>query len=275
MAASTAHEFYSISDADAQRAYVGMRRAAEWVGFFLPYLQPGFSLLDCGCGVGSITLDLAAIVAPGRVIGIDRDESQLAIARANAAQRGLTNVSFEPGNVYALRFKAESFDAVLAHTLLYHLGDPLRALREMRRVLKPSGVAAVSDDDWATIVSSPADSPVQQATALMTKVVEFNGGSPFYSRHLRGLMLQAGFVKTEGYAVAAEHYGTLDETRRIAAIVRGVFTSPDFVALVTGQGWATKPEIENIVASIQAWGDRPDAFYAVMYCAAVGRNRGQ
>ena len=90
-------EFYSINDAEAQRIYVGVRRAKEWVGFSLPHLKKGMHLLDCGCGVGSITLDLAELVAPGPVIGLDMDESQLEIARQNAGQRGLTNVTFEQG----------------------------------------------------------------------------------------------------------------------------------------------------------------------------------
>ena len=55
MASDQPQEFYSLSDHEAQRAYVGVRRAEEWVGFFLPHLRPGMSLLDCGCGVGSIS----------------------------------------------------------------------------------------------------------------------------------------------------------------------------------------------------------------------------
>jgi len=68
MATDPPKEFYSISDAGAQHTYVGVRRAAQWAGFFLPHLRPGFSVLDCGCGVGSITLDLAEQVAPGQVV---------------------------------------------------------------------------------------------------------------------------------------------------------------------------------------------------------------
>src|SRR4030095_9288535 len=176
-------EFYSISDAEAQRTYVSVRRAKDWVGFFLPFLKKGFSLLDCGCGVGSITLDLAELVAPGQVVGVDMDEGQLEIARVNARERGLTNVSFEPGNVYELRFESGTFDAVLAHTLLYHLSDPLRALKELRRVLKPGGIAAISDDDFDTVTIAPDHPFVKRITNIWKNVVLFNGGNPFYSRN--------------------------------------------------------------------------------------------
>ena len=107
-------ETYIISDVEAQRMYTGVRRAAQWGPFFLPHLRPGLSLLDCGCGVGSITLDLAEIVAPGRVVGLDLDEEQLAIARHAAVQCGLTNATFEQGSIYDLPFDNGTFDAVLA-----------------------------------------------------------------------------------------------------------------------------------------------------------------
>ena len=264
------NEFYSLSDAEAQRAYVSVRRAAEWVPFFLPHLKPGFSVLDCGCGVGSITMDIAELVAPGEVIGIDMDESQLEIARAHSKQRGLTNITFEQGNIYQLRFDDNTFDAALAHTLLYHLSDQGRALREMRRVLKPGGVAAVSDDEFNSVTYSPENTSWRKLVDLWKKVVLHNGGNPVYSRHLRGLMLEARFVRAEGHAVATEHYGTLEETRRWATIVNGVIRSPDFVKLVIAENWITQAELNEMYGEIEKWGERPDAFFAIMYCTAVG-----
>ena len=261
--------FYSVSDAEAQRTYVGVRRAAQWVAFFLPHLKSGFRVLDCGCGVGSITLDIAELVAPGQVIGVDRDESQLEVARTHAKERGLTNISFEQGNVYQLRFDDNSFDAVLAHTLLYHLSNHVGILREFHRILKPGGVAAISDDDFNTVTHSPESPSWRKLIELWGKVVRYNGGDPFYSRHLRGLMVEAGFIKTEGYAVATDHYGTLDETRRWAMIVNGVIQSPDFAKLVIGENWSTQAELDEMANEIERWGERPDAFYAVMYCAAL------
>jgi len=265
-------EFYSFSDAEAQRTYVSVRRAKDWVGFLLPHLKKGFSVLDCGCGVGSITLDLADLAAPGPVIGVDMDEGQLEIGRVNARERGLTNITFAQGNVYDLRFDSGTFDAALAHTLLYHLSDPLRALKELRRVLKPSGIVAISDDDFDTLTLSPPHPLNQRAIDIMKNVVLFNGGSPFYSRNLRALLLEAGFARTEGFAVAAEHYGRLDETRRMASVMTRLMSDPALKDVAIGQGWTTEKELEEIISWMREWGERPDAFMAILYCAALGWN---
>jgi ubiquinone/menaquinone biosynthesis C-methylase UbiE len=90
-------------------------------------------LIDCGCGPGSITLDLARIVAPGAVVGIDRRQASLSDARTFARERGVANVAFEVANVYQLPFPDRSFDAAFACALLQHLAAPLEALKEMHR----------------------------------------------------------------------------------------------------------------------------------------------
>jgi ubiquinone/menaquinone biosynthesis C-methylase UbiE len=263
-------EFYSISVENAQREYVQIRRANQWVPFFVKQLQPGMEVLDCGCGVGSITIDLGEIVAPGQVIGIDQDPNQLKVARALAKERGVTNVQFQVGNAYELEFSDESFDAVLAHTLLVHLSDPLVVLVEMHRVLKPTGVIGVSDDDYSTLVISPQNPILEKFKDLWPRYLIHNGGNPYYSRHLRSLLLQAGFSRTEGHAVAADSYGSLEETRRLSNILRQLFRAPEFVKVVTDQKWTSEGELEAMIAAFEAWGERPDAFAAIMYCAAVG-----
>ncbi len=263
-------ETYTISDPDAQRIYTGVRRASQWTPFLLPHLRPGMALLDCGCGGGSLTLDLAAIVAPGRVVGLDLDEGQLALARCEATRRSLTNVAFQQGNVYDLPFADGEFDAVLAHTLLIHLRDPLAALKSMRRVLAPGGVAAVADDDHDAVVYAPDDPIMHHIGDLFRAMMRRNGASPTYSRHLRGLLLQAGFARTEGFAMAADFSGNLAATRQRADVLVRVLRDPAVVALVTGQGWVTPAGLEEMVAYLLAWGERPDAFFAILYCAALG-----
>jgi ubiquinone/menaquinone biosynthesis C-methylase UbiE len=263
-------ETYSLSAPDVQREYTGSRRATDWVGFFLPHLHPGMRLLDLGCGVGSITLDLAKIVAPGQVIGVDLDASQLELARSSATRRGLTNVRFEVAGAYELPFPDNTFDAALAHTLLIHLREPGRALRELRRVVRPGGVVAVSDDDFGTAVLSPADPLVEEAISLLVRVVQHNGGNPYYARHLRRCFLDAGFVQTEGHVVAADYYGTADATRWFARLIDPLFRDPAFLDVVIGQRWVDRAHLETILAEIRSWAKRPDAFFAITYCAALG-----
>jgi ubiquinone/menaquinone biosynthesis C-methylase UbiE len=264
-------EFYSIADPQAQVEYVQVRRAARWVPFLLPHVLPGMRLLDCGCGVGSITLDLAEIVAPGETVGIDVDAGQLELARAAAAARGLRNVRFAVGSVYELPFAGASFDVALAHTVLAHLSEPLRALKEMRRILAPGGIVVVSDEDSSTWVVAPEDSAMFRVMAeLEPRIIAANGGSPFYSRNLRRLLMDAGFTRTEGYAMAADFYGTPEETRRFAAFVGRLMQNPDLVQLVVARGWASPDELQALPAELQAWGERPDAFAAALYCAALG-----
>src|SRR6185437_5264890 len=94
--------------------------------------------------------------------------------------------------------------------------------------------------------------------------------SPYYSPNLRGLMLEAGFARTEGYAVAAEQYGTREETRRIAGIAAQLIQNPDIHQFVVANGWVSSDEVETMLADVLAWGERPDAFAAVLYCAALG-----
>src|SRR5215475_3742418 len=144
-------------DAEWNRA-VFARRTGRVAAFLAPHLRAGMRLLDCGCGPGSITVDLARTVAPSEAVGIDLREDALAQGRALALERGIANVTFEAASVYQLPYPDGSFDAAFACAVLQHLAAPLAALQEMRRVLKPGGVIGIVDGSLTITFRYPTNS---------------------------------------------------------------------------------------------------------------------
>src|SRR5580765_5979611 len=117
------HEQYTHGHAPATLKQHAQRTADEAAAFLLPHLRPGMRLLDVGCGPGSITRGFAERLAPGQVVGIDLSRAALDGARRDAADRGLTNLQYEEGSVYQLRFADGSFDVAYAHQVLQHLRE--------------------------------------------------------------------------------------------------------------------------------------------------------
>lgn len=154
------------------------RTAANSAAYLIDELRPGLTVLDVGCGPGTITADLAALVAPGRVTAVETTEEILSQAAGVAAERGLDNVGFTVADVHALDFPDDSFDVVHAHQVLQHVGDPVQALREMRRVCRPGGVVAVRDSDYAAMAWYPEVPGLDDWLDLYRRVARANGGEP-------------------------------------------------------------------------------------------------
>jgi SAM-dependent methyltransferase len=188
-----ANDCYTPGHGTEALAYMGERRVATHAEFFLPELVRGESLLDCGCGPGTLTVDLAEAVAPGEVHAIDVSEEQFAIGRTVAAERGVA-VSFQQGSVYELPFDDARFDAVFAHALLEHLADPRAAVREMARVLRPGGVLGVSSPDWGGSIVAPPHEQLEWALEAWRDLKRENGGEPEAGRHLPVWTAAAGLT---------------------------------------------------------------------------------
>src|ERR1022692_1158257 len=133
------------------------RTPANSAGYLLAHLPSGGNVLDIGCGPGTITAGLAALLPEGRVVGIDAAGDVLVQARAEARRQGAGNASFEVGDVYHLAFADASFDVVHAHQVLQHLSDPIAALAERGRVCRDGGVVAARDSDYGGMIWFPQD----------------------------------------------------------------------------------------------------------------------
>jgi len=258
---------YSHQENPAFEAWMARRTAASAAAFFLPHLRPHMQLLDLGCGPGTITQGLAEAVAPGCVVGIDFQSSQVGKAQTLARERGIANMCCAEGDANHLPFASQSFDAVFAHGVLMHMSKPLDVLKELRRVLRPGGFAGVRDPDLGVGVLTPQTSLSERARELRIRVRQHNGSDPFVPRDYRRLLLEAGFQRAVATA-SLECAGSPEETRSAAAWM--VDQHRDLSRTALAEGWVTQAEVDAIAAELEAWGERPDGFSATLWCEAIG-----
>ena len=265
---SEQREQYTMGYGPAATTIMAQRTAEAHASFFIPYLEPGMSLLDCGCGPGTITLGLAELLAPGEVVGTEIEESHVALARENAASRGVTNVRFEAASLYQLPFADGSFDAVFISAVLSNLREPQRALREVFRVLKPGGVIGLKEFDHGGDMFFPEVPSVTKYAELYVRLRREFGHDPECGRKIGGLLTDAGFGDLRLTAIyesfsergadefAQSSIGMLSEKWRDEFLQRN---------------WATAEEIEQMIEGWKQFSTTPGALFAAAWCEAVAR----
>lgn len=240
------------------------RTAADSAAYLVPQLRPGQRLLDVGCGPGTITVDLAALVAPGEVVALDREVTMLDEVEQLAGARGVANVTTTVGDVYTLEFGDGAFDVVHAHQLLQHLSEPVAALREMRRVTRPGGVVAVRDADYAAMTWFPHEPRMDRWLAVYREVARSNQAEPDAGRRLLGWAQAAGFSSVRPSAAVwlfadEERRGWWSETWAQRTVSSGIATRARELGL------ATADELAEMAAGWRAWAQRPDAWFVVLH----------
>jgi len=246
------------------------RTAANSAGYLLPHLRPGQRLLDAGCGPGTITVDLAARVAPGHVTGLDAAAGIIAQANALAANRGLDTVDFVVGDVHALRFDDATFDVVHAHQVLQHLGDPLVALRELRRVCRPDGVVAVRDSDYGAFTWWPLDPLLDEWLSLYRRLVKHNGGDADMGRRLLSLAQQAGFRDITPSA-SVWCFATPEDRAWWGGLWSERVLASSFAEQAVASGLSTRDELERMSRAWLAWSEAPDGWFIVPHGEIIAR----
>ncbi len=239
------------------------RTAENSAAYLLPSLRPGLDLLDVGCGPGTITVDLAARVAPGRVVGVDVSPEPLAEARA-AADRAGASVTFRVGDVYALEASDDSFDVVHAHQVLQHLTDPVAGLREMARVCRPGGLIAVRDVDYAATAWFPEDPGLDSWLDLYHRVARRNGAEPDAGRRLLSWAYAAGLRNT--VATASTYcFASPAEREWWGRSWAGRATASSFAEQALAYGLATRAELEEIAAAWLRWASSDDGWLGMLH----------
>jgi SAM-dependent methyltransferase len=246
------------------------RTAGNSAGYLLPHLRPGMSLLDIGCGPGTITADLALLVAPGEVVGVDASAEVLAQAEAHAATTGLSNLRFEVGDLFGLGFEDGAFDVVHAHQVLQHLDDPVAALVELRRVLVDEGVLAVRDGDYGAFTWAPADPLLDRWLELYLAVTSRNGHNARIGPSLLGMAQEAGF---EDVTVSSDCWTFADPESR--AWWGGLWADRVRYSRLAEQAVAydlsNAHELEAIGQAFLRWAAAPDGVFVVPNVAILAR----
>lgn len=242
----------------------GARTAATSCGYLLEHLSPGTSLLDVGFGPGSITADLAAIVAPAPVVGLESASGAVDLARALMAERGVDNVTLREGSVYELPFEDGSFDVVHCHQVLQYLSDPPAALREMARVARR--VVAAREVDYATMHWAPLNPGMEDWLESYRSAARESGGEPDAARHLRAWANAASYDLLGEVRLGASTwtYATAESTRWWGDVQAARVLESEQNASLRAIG-VDDDRLARMAADWKAWGEHPDAWFSMVH----------
>ena len=174
----------------------------------LAELKEGETVLDLGSGGGIDVLLSARRVGPtGKAYGLDMTDDMLALARANQARAGVTNVEFLRGQIEAIPLPDASVDVIISNCVINLSADKDRVLAEAYRVLKPGGRFAVSD----VVTRGDIPEPVRASLALWTGCVAGALDERDYVARLERAGFSAASVEPTRVYTAAEARDFLDE----------------------------------------------------------------
>jgi ubiquinone/menaquinone biosynthesis C-methylase UbiE len=200
-------------------------------------IAPGMRVLDLGTGLGHVAEAVAGIVGrTGEVVGLDVDPRMLELARARTGQ--LPQVRFVEADVTRWRDQ-EPFDAVVGRLILFHLPDPVGALRHHLESVRPDGRVVMLDYDIGGLRTEPGDPFTARMTGLVMAAFRAAGADPTIGSRLQSILGAAGAEDVAGFAIA-QYLGSDNPVgpTMLAAVVRSL--APVMIA----HGLTTEAELD-------------------------------
>ena len=264
------------------------------------YLSPGASVLDVGCGPGSITLGVAEAVSPGKVVGVEPAGGRVSIGTVSAEKRNIRNVTFVEGDAHRLDFPDDSFDVVYSHTVLHCLIDPVGALREQMRVVKSGGwVIAAGVHDWGFTPRYPAcptldkvfeahvryhenlqkryQSGERVSGSEERKVTDIHFLDLYAGRKCKELFETAGLTDVDVRLEAEMIESTVADPVRVSTMFLlpppGETDDPlaDVYRDIYAEGYLDESTVDQAREEVIAWSNHPYAFIGPMMMFAAGK----
>jgi SAM-dependent methyltransferase len=240
-------------------------------------VQPGWRVLDAGCGYGAVPLELASIHGVD-AHGIDIDEDKLDVAgemrdslSASGWLHDSSKVGYDRGDVLDLPFPEASFDLAFSRLVWEYLPDPSRAAAEMVRVVRPGGTACVVDVDDGLSISYPEPSEAFSTLRRgLTGLQAARGGDRYIGRKIAGLLDAAGFEVVGALVLPQAGYGP-----SLPGDLARKFLVDRFTAVsgaVAAAGLATEEELDEALVAFAAE-ETPPQCSVEGHVAIIGRRR--
>lgn len=210
------HRFVNELDEEAHQRLIGRLESRAQVPIFSELfdkyieqidIQSSDRILEVGCGTGVILRSLVGRPEfTGSAVGVDQCPSFISAANKFAQEEGTTDrTNFQVEDVHKLSFDSGEFDIVIAHTVISHVTDPVEVLSEMARVVRPGGVVAIFDGDYASLTYASPDHSLGQKMDNALASTTFN--NPKIMRDLPRLLPEMGLELTNAWGDAVVEIG--------------------------------------------------------------------
>ena len=225
------------------------RTAENSAAYLLPHLRGGMSLLDVGCGPGTITADLATRVAS--ITGIDPSPAVIADAKAS-----FPDVDFRVGDLFD---ESGRYDVVHAHQVLQHLSDPVGALRKMGEL---GDLVAARDSDYTWFQWSPDSVAIDRWREIYLAVTRRNGAEARAGRFLLAWAHEAGFRDVK-YSCSVWTFATPETRAWWCGVWADRCVESSFAQQAVEYGISTRDELASLADGWRAWATEDDGVFVV------------
>ena len=203
---------------------------------------------------------------------MDYAPGPIAEAEALVASTKATNVTFQTADIFSLPFPDASFDVTHAHQVLQHISEPVRALKELKRVTKTGGIVACRETDVKTFIWYPELPALSRWSYITENVARRNDCEPNAGRRLKAWAREAGF-KGEGIKCSAGTWCFSSHEERAywgGSMAKRLEESHLGVSAVE-EGIATKEEVQETVKALRDWIDNENGWFGLLHGQMIAR----
>jgi ubiquinone/menaquinone biosynthesis C-methylase UbiE len=250
-------------EAQAQAMAEVIQREFKLISF-----KQGMKVLDAGCGTGANTRKIANTVSPGEVIGIDMDSLFITEARKFASNEGIRNVHYDVGDITHLQYPDKIFDVTYCRLVLMHVNNPITTVTELKRVTKPKGLIAVSDNDDGGVITFPEMPKMIELWTQYGQSAKERGEDRYIGRQLFSILSQAGL-----HSVSI-HPLPIHATQQNPEMLKLLVSVPVQIIELSKEdmlnGYMTESQYQEALQEVHRFLNHPGAFAMGINFLAIG-----